>query len=87
MGQITKEFAEAILVQCQHKYHPPLTVWETEQLARAWIKLDSLRRAEIELVAYVQGLDNEWNNRLGKAGELMDVGDDMLEIFRSALNK
>ena len=39
MGQITESFARTMLEQCARKEHPSLTVWEAEQLARAWLRL------------------------------------------------
>jgi hypothetical protein len=43
MGQITEGFARQMLVHCERKEHPPLTVWEAEQLARAWIDRERMR--------------------------------------------
>lgn len=43
MGQITQEFVEQMFRDCDHGKHPPLTVWEAEQLARAWIERELLR--------------------------------------------
>ena len=43
MGQITKAFAEQMLEHCKRGEHPPITVWEAEQLARAWLEREELR--------------------------------------------
>lgn len=43
MGQITKEFAFQMLRHASHGQPPPLTVWEAEQLARAWLEREALR--------------------------------------------
>ena len=43
MGQITEDFAHQMLRHTSHGQHPPLTVWEAEQLARAWIEREVLR--------------------------------------------
>lgn len=43
MGQITEAFVKQMLVHCERKEHPPLTVWEAEQLARAWLELERER--------------------------------------------
>lgn len=44
MGQITEDFARQMLKHCEQKEHPPLTVWEAEQLARAWLWLNEARK-------------------------------------------
>lgn len=43
MGQITEDFAHQMLRHTGHGQHPPLTVWEAEQLARAWLEREVLR--------------------------------------------
>ena len=43
MEQITKEFAYQMLRHTGHGQPPPLTVWEAEQLARAWLEREALR--------------------------------------------
>lgn len=43
MGQITEEFAFQMLRHTSHGQPPPLTVWEAEQLARAWLEREALR--------------------------------------------
>lgn len=43
MGQITEEFAYQMLHHTGHGQHPPLTMWEAEQLARAWLEREVLR--------------------------------------------
>ena len=43
MGQITEDFAHQMLRHTGHGQHPPLTVWEAEQLARAWLEREILR--------------------------------------------
>ena len=44
MGQITEHFADQMMTHCGRGQHPPLTVWETEQLLRAWIERESFRK-------------------------------------------
>lgn len=39
MGQITKDFAERMIVQADKGKHSPLTVHEERQLAIAWLCL------------------------------------------------
>lgn len=46
MGQITRDFAGQMLTHCARKEHPPLTVWEVEQLARAWLDWERMRDME-----------------------------------------
>ena len=46
MGQLTRDFVGTILSRCARKEHYPLTVWELEQLARAW--LDRERRMAMD---------------------------------------
>lgn len=48
MGQLTREFVGQMLTHCARKEHPPLTVWEAEQLARAWLLLDTARQVAAE---------------------------------------
>jgi hypothetical protein len=48
MGQITEDFARQMIVHCERKEHPPLTVWEAEQLAYAWLALEAARRKVAE---------------------------------------
>ena len=43
MGQITEDFAHQMLRHTRHGQYPPLTVWEAEQLARAWLEREILR--------------------------------------------
>lgn len=43
MGQITEDFAHHMLRHTGHGQHPPLTVWEAEQLAHAWLQREVLR--------------------------------------------
>ena len=43
MGQITEDFAHQMLRHTGHGQHPPLTVWEAEQLAHAWLQREVLR--------------------------------------------
>jgi hypothetical protein len=43
VGQITDDFAHQMLRYCGQDQHPPLTVWEAEQLARAWLEREVLR--------------------------------------------
>lgn len=45
MGQLTQEFVKQMLVHCERKERPPLTLWETEQLLRAWLDREHLVRA------------------------------------------
>ena len=49
MGQITEDFAHQMLRHTGHGRHPPLTVWEAEQLARAWLERERMRRALHEI--------------------------------------
>ena len=44
MGQITESFVQQMLVHCARKEMPPLTVWEAEQLACAWLEREHFRR-------------------------------------------
>ena len=46
MGQLTREFVGQMLTHCARQEHPPLTVWEAKQLARAW--LDRERRIAMD---------------------------------------
>jgi heme-degrading monooxygenase HmoA len=48
MGQITQHFARDMLAHCVRKERPPLTIWETEQLLRAWLQLDTARAVAAE---------------------------------------
>lgn len=41
MGQITKEFAENLLSRIKDGRHIDTTLWEEEQLVRAWLKVHS----------------------------------------------
>ena len=43
MGQLTEDSVHLMLRYCGQDQHPPLTVWETEQLARAWLEREVLR--------------------------------------------
>lgn len=45
MSQVTKAFCEQMLVHAARKEHAPLTIWEEEQLARAWLRLESLAKS------------------------------------------
>jgi hypothetical protein len=43
VSQITKEFCEQMLSHAANMRHSPLTIWEEEQLARAWLEREQLR--------------------------------------------
>lgn len=45
MSQITEDFARTMLGNAQRKEHSPLTVWEEEQLARAWLELQEVKQS------------------------------------------
>lgn len=45
MGQITEAFCQQMLVHCERGEHPPLTVWEAQQLAYAWLKQHAPRES------------------------------------------
>jgi len=55
VSQITKAFCEQMLVHASRKEHAPLTIWEEEQLARAWLALTELDK---ECERLRNGLDN-----------------------------
>lgn len=42
MGQITEAFAKSMLKHSQAGEHSPLTVWEEEQLARAFLRTSAI---------------------------------------------
>ena len=54
MGQVTKNFAERIIANSKAGNHSPLTVWEEQQLAHAWLLLNEVRG---RAVAQYDGVD------------------------------
>jgi hypothetical protein len=44
MAQVTEDFARQMLVHAARGEHAPLTRWEEEQLARAWLCLNDARK-------------------------------------------
>lgn len=56
MGQITEDFARRMLVHTANKQHPPLTVWEAEQLALAWLEREALRQERDRAAARIAEL-------------------------------
>ena len=57
MGQITEGFAQTMLKHCEQGQHPPLTVWETEQLVRAWLDRERLRKLLQQVLTDAQAQD------------------------------
>ena len=57
MGQITEGFAHQMLKHCERKEHPPLTVWEAEQLAHAWLDRERLRKLTQQVLTDAQAQD------------------------------
>lgn len=49
MAQITEDLVLDALTHCQQGQHPPLTVWETQQLIYAWLGREHMRRALHEI--------------------------------------
>lgn len=43
MSQLTENFVRDMLAACERKEHPPLTVWESQQLLCAWQERERLR--------------------------------------------
>ena len=56
MAQVTEDFARQMLVHVERGEHAPLTRWEEEQLARAWLCLNDARK----LVAQQAEDDGLW---------------------------
>jgi hypothetical protein len=44
MGQLTEGFVLLMLTHGEHGEHTALTVWEEQQLARAWLQLNAVRQ-------------------------------------------
>ena len=44
MAQVTEAFVQQMLVHAARGEHAPLTRWEEEQLARAWLCLNDARK-------------------------------------------
>ena len=64
MGQITEDFARQMLTHCERKEHPPLTVWEAEQLARAWLEREAMRE-DAERYRWLRAT-TKWASSLGE---------------------
>lgn len=43
MAQMTEAMAQSFLRDTQAKRHPPMTVWETEQILRVWLDAQKQR--------------------------------------------